>query len=829
MSVLKDASAALYGVRAANGVVLITTKKGKSGKPELNYSYNLGMQQPLGLPKPSDAINEMTLMNEKTMTNLNSPFLQYSAADFELYKSGKKQSSNWEDAAMTNSALSSQHNLSMSGSSNTLNYFFNFGNLNQDGYWISDDLKYKRSNVRANVDAKISKRLRTEMKLSGIMDNKNQPYASTDNVFKSLWRQSSLSPVFANNNPSYPGEAYDAANTVVLTNSDLSGYKKYENKWFQSSLALIYDVPYITGLEAKGMYSYDYNTSANKSYMKEYSLYSYNALDSVYTPNNAQSPSTIKRDFHEKTSTLLQFSLNYKRIFQEKHNVAGLLLYEEGTTDADNFLAMRELSLPIDQLFAGNQVNQIGSMDSNGLYKFANKALVGKFNYDYASRYIAEFSFRYDGSSKFKSDAQWGFFPAGSVGWRMSEEPFMKNSSKLSFVDNLKLRASYGMMGDDGAAAYQFLTGYDYPSSGYIFDDNFINGIGFRGMPNYNLTWYTAKTLNIGLDAMMWKGLLGFQLDVFQRDRSGLLGDRLMTLPGTVGSNMPQENLNSDRSRGYELMLSHHNKIGQVNYNLSAILSYTSTQTQYYERAVLGNSYENWHYNNNNRINNIWWGVESDGFFTSYNDIYENKVNQGGGNLETLPGDYNYSDWNEDGVIDGNDNHPIGLNNVPLMNYSFTIAADYKGFDVNFLFQGAAMSYVEYPEQLSVPFVWKNGNILTMFLDRWHPVDPGADRYDPATVWVPGDRPAIGRPIGKGTASVQNASYLRLKSADIGYTLPKPILSKLGIVATRVYLNSYNLFTITGVKYLDPEHPSDSNGYLYPISRTFNVGISVTF
>ncbi len=829
MSVLKDASAAIYGVRAANGVVLITTKKGKSGKTELNYSYNLGMQQPLGLPQPADAITQMTLMNEKTMTNFNNPFLQHSDAEFELYRSGQKQSSDWETVAIKDVAPMYQHNLSASGSNNTLNYYFNFGYLNQDGYWKSNDLNYKRYNVRANVEAQISKRLKTEMKLSGILDNKDQPFNSAETIFKSLWRQSATSPVFANNNPLYPGDAFDAANTVVITNSDLSGYRKYGNKWFQGSLALTYDIPYITGLSTRGMFSYDYNTSVNKSYRKEYSLYSYDPQNETYTPSIAQSPSAISREFYEKSATLLQLSLNYQRQFYEKHNVTALLLYEEGSIEGDNFMASRELSLPIDQLFAGNQVNQIGNMDLNGLYKFANKALVGKFNYDYASRYIAEFSFRYDGSSKFKKGAQWGFFPAVSVGWRISEEAFMRNSSTLSFINNLKFRASYGKMGDDGAAAYQFLTGYDYPSSGYLFNGNFINGIGFRGMPNYNITWYTAETANLGVDATLWKGLLGIQLDVFQRDRNGLLGNRLLTIPGTVGASMPQENLNSDRSRGYELMLTHQNKVGAVNLNLSAIFSYTNTQTRYFERAALGNSYLNWRNNNNNRNNNIWWGVESNGVYNSYSEIYSNSVNQGGGNIESLPGDYKYIDWNDDGVIDGNDDHPIGLRNVPLINYSFTTALDYKGFDVNLLFQGSAMTYVQYGDQLVTPFPWGNGNILTMFLDRWHPVDPNADRYDPTTVWVAGNRPPIGRPTGMGTAAVENASYLRLKSAEIGYTLPKPILSKIGIEATRIYLNGYNLLTFTGIKYLDPEHPSDTYGLLYPISRTFNVGISVNF
>lgn len=832
-SVLKDASAAIYGVKAANGVVLITTKKGSEGKVSLDYSFNYGIQQPIGLPNPVNAIDQMTLYNEYTMTRFDNPYLEFGEEDFEPYKNGTKTSSDWQKAAIRNSAPISQHNMSISGSSSILSYFFNFGYLKQEGFWKSGDLNYDRYNVRANVDARITKRLKAELKTSAIMDTKNQPYGETWQVFKSLWRQSSTAPIYANNNPEYPGKAYDAAHTVVMTTSDLSGYSQYQNKWYQSSLSLVYDVPYITGLTAKAMYSYDYNTSSSKSYKKEYSLYTYDTQYDKYIPEIANSPSSVNRNFYEKSQTLMQLSLNYDRTFG-KHHTSGLLLYEEGTQSGDNFFALRELSLPVDQLFAGNETNQRAGMSSslNDLYDFATRALVGRFNYDYASKYLLEFSFRYDGSSKFKKEKRWVFFPAVSGGWRISEESFIKNNPSLSFVNNLKMRASWGKMGDDALYEFQYLQGYNYPEKGYIFSGELINGLGFRGVPNPNLTWFEGTTINLGLDVSLWDKKLGIEFDVFQRDLNGLFATRELSLPGTVGTALPQENLNSKRSQGYELMLSHYNHIGEFNYNVTAILSYTSTKWKHYEQAEPLSAWDNWKNNLNNRNENIWWGLEDDGVFTSYDEIYGATVDQGGGNIDFLPGDYKYQDWNGDGVIDSNDKHPIALKNLPMINFSTNIGASYKNIDFNMLLQGAANTYIEYQDQLKTPFPWGFGNILDIYLDRWHPEDPKADRRDPSTVWIVGERPAMNRPTGEGTAAIQNATYLRIKSVEVGYTIPKAWIRKLGVASARVYVNAYNLATLTKLKYLDPEHPGDENnnlGYLYPLNRSYNVGINVSF
>ncbi len=469
-------------------------------------------------------------------------------------------------------------------------------------------------------------------------------------------------------------------------------------------------------------------------------------------------------------------------------------------------------------------------MDQNGIFEYASKSLVGRLNYDFDTRYLVELSFRDDGSSRFTENKQWGFFPAASVGWIISNEHFMKNSSSLSFISNLKLRASYGQMGDDGALNYQFLSGYDYPVGGYMWNGSFVNGVGFRPVANPNISWTTSSMVNLGLDASFWKDKLGLTVDVFQRDRDGLLAVRNETLPGTVGIQFPQENLNSDRTSGFEIALSYKNRTKKdFTYRISGMYSYTISQDRHVEIANFGNSFSNWRWNYSYRNKNLLFSQTVTGTFKSYDEIDNYNVNQGGGNKDLLPGDWKYEDWNGDGVIDDNDQHPIALTSIPLINASLNFSATYKNVDLSFLFQGAGLSYVQLPAQLIDPDPWGGGNILQDFQDRWHTVDPKADRYDPATKWVSGGRPPLGRPAGdNSTAGIKNADYIRLKTIELGYSLPKALLSKVGITNCRVYFNAYNLLTITGVPYIDPEHPGDDTGLLYPENKTFNFGFNVT-
>ncbi|MGX5857406.1 SusC/RagA family TonB-linked outer membrane protein [Dyadobacter jiangsuensis] len=851
ISILKDAAAAIYGVRAANGVVLVTTKRGASGRAKIEYSMYYGSQTALGLPKPVGAIDRYTLMNEKSMHNVNSPTIRYSESDFAPYREGKLQSTDWYDLVMQKRAPQQQHNLSASGgtSDGKVDYFINMGYMYQEGFWKSKDLNYDKYNLRSNINAQITKQLRASLKLSGIIDTKNNQQAGgMHEIYGPLWRAQPNETNYANNNPDYLFKMA-AGHPVALTTADISGYQKDNNKWLQSQFQLEYTVPHVEGLMAKGMFSYDTRINSNTNYKKSYNLYDYNASNGTYAPFANNLPDQLTRTYNTLPSTLMQVSLNYNRSFKEKHNVGALVLYEESTRSSDNFYASRELGIPMEYLFAGKAQNQVGNSNINAIWKNANKGLVGRLNYDFKGKYIADFSFRYDGSSKFPPGKQWGFFPAVSAGWRLSEEGFIKNNAAFRFLDNLKIRGSYGTMGDDGASSYQFVSGYDYPfngnsqalAGGYMFGGSFVNSLGFRNSPNPNITWYTVKTANAGLDAGFWNGLVEVTFDIFRRNRTGLLANRLMSLPGTFGATMPQENLNSDQTSGFEVSVSHRKRINEIRYNVSGNLSLTRTRNIYIERGRSGNSYDNWRNNRSNRFNDVWFGWGYEGQFQSYEQIAAHNAFVG---RATLPGDYIYEDWNSDGTIDDMDRHPIATTinpasnttvggdakkNHPLMNFGFSGSIDYKGFDLNILFQGAALSYVAYGEQLREPLAW-DGNALEFFMDRWHPNDPTADPYNPSTQWTKGYYAYTGTTADENSArNIQNGAYLRLKSAEIGYSLPKDLLKRVGVQGLRVYVNGYNLHTFTKVRGLDPEHPSELYGYMYPINRTINVGASISF
>ena len=845
ISVLKDASAAIYGVRAANGVVLITTKKGKSGHVELEYSGNVGWQNPSGAVKSVSAADWMTLKNEKSMHNVNGGTLVYDLDEIEAYRNGTKQGTDWYDAVMRPLAPQTQHSLSVRGGNDRTNYYMSAGYLYQESFLRSKSLDYDRFNVRSNISTKITDRLKVDLNMSGIMDQKDQPYQNSDWIIRAMQRAPATQPIYANNNPDYLLYGWiEGDNPVAMMDADQVGYKKYNNKWFQTSAQVTYDLPWIEGLQAKGMFSYDYQIADNKIYARTYNEYEYDEATDTYTARERESPSTYRREHYTKQSWLYQVSLNYAHTFNDAHNVSGLLLLEGQRRDGDNFFAKREMALDLDQLFAGNTTNQEGNMSTNydqnnpanrDLYQESNMGLVGKFGYDYKSKYLAEFSFRYDGSSKFGSGAQWGFFPSGSIGWRISEEDFWKESP-LSFINNAKVRASYGKLGDDRASNYQFITGYTYPSSGanntrpggYVFNGSYVNASESKGIINPDITWYIAKTFDVGVDLTAWDGLLGITADYFSRSRTGLLTTRATSLPTVVGASLPQENLNGDFTQGFDLEVSHYNRVGDFGYNLKAIFSYTRTKDTYIERGESGNSYENWRNNTNERYQNIVWGYGDGGRYTSYDDIANSDIYVGYG---TLPGDYKYEDYNGDGIISDLDKYPIGYENRPLINFSLNIGADWKGFDLNLLFQGAAMQYNRYIEQLREP-MWGNdySNALDYFMDRWHPVDPTADPYDPSTEWVSGEYAYTGTLADEYSAyNVHNSSYVRLKSAELGYTFPQKWIEKSGIKSLRLYVNGYNLFTIKGVPF-DPEHSgNDSYGNLYPLNRTFSVGVNVKF
>lgn len=846
ISTLKDASAAIYGVRAANGVVLVTTKSGKVQKAAIEYTGYYGIQTPAEILDPIGAYDRALLFNETTMRSTTNPTKTYDAQQLQDILDGKVPDTDWYGAILRNTAPQQQHNISIRGGNKTVDYYVNVGYNNQGSFFQTNSSKYERYNVRTNLNFNVIDHLKASVRLNYIQDRTRRQNIDTWQIFSKLWRSKPTDPIFANNTAPYYNHptSGDIENVVPLIHPELSGHKDNKKDIFQSNFSLNYDFSFVKGLSANFMFSYDKTFNDNSNFQKEYNEYTYNEVSDSYDVYTRRSPTSLNRHYDTGFSRLWNASLNFERTFIDVHHVNAMLLYEESYSQDYNLEASRYFSIPIPYLFAGDSENQVGT--GSGLNERANKALVGRLQYEYGGKYLANFSFRYDGSSLFPKGKQWGFFPSIELGYRISEEAFIKDN--LSWLDNLKIRGSWGRLGDDSAGKFQFIEGFDYPSGGrnynnppgYVFGSSFVNGLGFRNAPNMDITWFTATMKNIGLDADMWNGLLGFSFDVFQRDRDGLLDTPSIVVPGTFGTGLSQANLNADRTKGFELELRHRNSVNRnFSYNATGFVSMTRSMLTKKVQPSRSNSYDYWRNNVVGRYNDIWWGKEAAGSYQNYDEIANSIYSNSG----TLPGDPIYEDWNGDGVIDSNDDHPIATTvkdgdnndfqnkrNYPLMNFALTLGAQYKWFDISVQFQGSAMSYVSYGEQLYEPLAW-DGNALPVLFDRWHPVDPDVDPYNPTTQWISGRYP-----YGKMRAEVdskfniQNGAYVRLKNMEVGFTVPKNIVTdKLKINNIRLFVNAYNLFTITGVEGLDPERPTELYGYMYPLNRTFNFGGTIKF
>lgn len=850
VSVLKDASAAVYGLHSANGVILVTTKKGKNtGNYDIQYSVNRGRQQFLHVPHNVNAIQYMILANEKNRHNFSKDYMNYgdpshllfTDQNFEPFLNGSRQTTDWFDSVFVKTAPQVQHNITVSGGTDKLRFYSDIGYMNQESSLRSRDMNYHKWDFRSNVDADITKRLHATVSIDGYMDEVNQPNTDIWAIYKDVWIERPDVSVHANNDPARLNSyLVKSDNPIAMTDADMTGYSKYLNREFNGRVSLSYDIPKVEGLVAKALYNYHFHQSDNTDYHKAFTLYNYDSTTKSYRTSLRHADngmSSIQRAYYPSYSNLMQLSLSYQHSFLNAHHIGALALFEDAYGYADNFYAYRQLSLNSGYLFAGNATNQVGNMDKNGLWDNANQAFVGKLDYNYKGKYLVDFGFRYDGSSKFPPGSQWGFFPSVSAGWRINEESFVKNA--LPQLTNLKLRASYGKTGDDASAGNYPATvvGYNIVPNdiGYVFDGSFLGGVSPTSIPNPNLTWYTAKMFDIGGDFELWHGLLGGSFDWFNRQRDGLLGTAATVIPGTVGASLPQQNLNSDRTFGYEVVLTHRNTIGDLYYNISAQMSATEIRNGFLLESPAGNSYDQWRNRNSGRNKNIWWGKEYLGQFQSYGQIYNYPIAVGAGG--TVPGDYYYQDWNGDGVIDGNDDHPIANYGLPLFNYGFTLGASYKNVDLSLTFQGAAQVYYRYTETLAEPLSFGDAGTMTQFWDRWHPKDANADIYDPSTVWVPGYYASTGAPLADGTRAIQNASYLRLKTMELGYSIPRPLLNRVGVKEFRIYFSGYNLLTFTGLRDMDPEHPGGAGGavtnsvdtYKYPINKTYNIGASIKF
>lgn len=836
ISVLKDASAAVYGVKAANGVVLVTTQKGEVGKPVISYSGDYEIQAFTNTLTPLDAYHYAVLNTEAEINNGIAPnATMFSPEDIQAYKDGTKPSTNWYDLVTRPYADKQRHNISVNGGSERIQYFTSVGYTGEDGMWRSGDLNYQKYDLRASVTGEITDNLKMSLSIDGMQDRKNEPGAPAflpgviGSMYFSLFMQVPTNPVYANNNPEYLQDSYDGQHPLAISTADIGGYTHTKLKTFQGNYTITYDVPFIDGLNASVRYGYYNLDQYIKRWAPKFQMYTYEeSSDSYRNTATKNDPANLTGDYTTTQRHTLYGQLNYEKTWQKNYlNVTAV--YEQKQLKNDNLSAYSEFDANVDQFFAGTRNHRVTSAD---IFEINNQNIISKINYSFDAKYLLESGFNFGGSSQFPEGSRWGLFPYASAGWVISRENFFKSITPL--VTQLKLRGSWGKMGDDGAAAFQFLEGYDYPSGTYVFDDRITRGLGFRSIPNPNLTWSTSVTKNLGLDLEARNRLVYLSLDIFQRDRSGLLATRTMVIPATIGQSLSQENLNSDRTQGLEVVIGHARKSGDFQYDVSANMSFTRSRLIHIERNADPNSWENWRNNGMDRWNNIVWGYDYIGQFQSYEEILNSPLqgNHAQGNRFFNPGDLKYRDVNNDGLINRLDEIPIARGNTPEISFGIGNTFRYRQFDLDILLQGAAnVNYLnDGPWYAREGIHWVGRNGLMKFTDRWH----REDLFDKNSAWIPGRFPSTysrgpGTPstesnIANSTFWVNNSSYVRLKSVTFGYTFQHAFLTKIGVQSLRVVASGFNLITWTGLEDVDPERLQN---LIYPNTKTYNLGVNL--
>ena len=847
ISILKDASAAIYGMNSDNGVIIVTTKKGIKGKTKFSYSSFFGTKQPTTstMQKSVDAYTYRVMKNEMDRNIGNAP--TYSDAEIAKWKLGTDpgyQDFNWLDITLKPYATQQQHNLSMNGGNDNITFHSSLGYMEDNGLLKSDIQKYKKYNFRNNITAKLTKGLTAKISFAGKYDQNTSPQGSYFWLFKPIITADRGVGPYTVNYPTTHLSIVPSANQnpYAFATEDISGYDKWSNFQYQSTVELTYEVPNVKGLALGLLGAFDGNINDASNLKKAYYTYDYK----TDAPSAAMLPiyyNGITNFFRKDFQTQIQ----YKNTFAQFHNFGATLVYEMKTIDSKYLYAQREY----DDVYTHDIIDQ-GSLNNSSnkgnLTQQAFMSYLGRFNYDFKNKYLLEFTFREDGSYRYAPSKRWAFFPAVSGGWRVGEEAFIRNNAP--FISNLKIRGSYGLMGADAGDAFQYIGGYQFAGvdGGYVFNSSTLtNGMVPVGVINDNLTWVKTKTADIGVDLELWKGKFGFTMDLFQKNRNGLLGTRIQSVPNTFGASFPQENINSDMVKGIEFMVSHKNKIGDFDYGISANLTLSRKYLIHTERAAYTSSMEQWKdVWGNNRVLGREWGYEYSGQYTDITQ-YETSPLLGGtnGNSRMLPGSTRITDANGDGVINSNDILPIfwagqyqGYATNPPLQYGLNMNASWKGFDFNVLFQGSALFSVF----TKVDDIWgygRNPTLWEKYLDRWHTEDPTADPHDPATVWIQGKYEALKT---NQTGTTDNlitsewrfdASYLRIKSVELGYTLPVSVTRKIKIDNIRIYLNVFNLYTFCGkdVRGMDPEREEGSYvaDLTYPLLRSFNFGFNINF
>ena len=850
ISVLKDASAAVYGARAGNGVILVTTKRGEEGAPKISFNSSFTSQSATSFLKHVTPSQYVELIREANLNDFSDADATFTEEDVRNYEEGIEgyEGGNWIDALIKNNAPMQQYNLNISGGTDNVKYFSSFGYVDQESFFRSRDFDYKRYNIRSNIDINLNENLSLGVDMSYRQDIRERP---SKNALSDIWIDlSTAQPIYPTSLPdgvtppdpskpfvSYSGSTTGNRNPIARSSRNIFGtYDRFDNT-FRSKIGLSYKIPGVKGLELGANMNIQVLDRSEKSFRNPYNVYRYSQPDQTFTLEGVGNGiSSISDSQFRRTMLYPLLSAKYDRNFGS-HDLKVLVLAEQTRRSYSRFSATRKnlFTTSIPELFIGSENEQTNDGSSGS--DMGRKSMVARINYKFKDRYLFESTFRADGNVLFAPDNRWGYFPSFSLGWIASEEPFFSASENIS----LKLRASYSQMGNDsanGIRGFDYLAGYQSQNI-YLFGQNISNNtIRTLGEVNPFLSWEVISMYNLGLEGTFLQGRLQVELDYFYRKRENILSNDQKSVAREGGFNLPLTNINVSDDRGIELSAIFQQNLGDFRISLAPNFAIGK------EKFVVRNDLEKFTdpdyiriYGREGQWVNRRFGYLSDGIFMSQDEINNHPtIQDGNGNLTLRPGDIKYIDLDNNDTINFRDQDVIGYaSNMPEITYGMGVNIKYKNLQLSTGFQGASKFsiYINGP----AANMFNNGSIPLAYQYRYawqpHPDNPNVNINPEAML------PSASLSSSTNNSKVsdfwlRDVRYLRVKNINLSYNIPEKTFKKIGLKSTQVYVSSENLTSWTNLgiykNTFDPEFdPGTQATRRYPITRSYTVGLRVLF
>ena len=855
ISVLKDASATIYGLGAQNGVILITTKKGQVRKPSVNFSANVSLASPV---VPRDVESWTSFMKwENAMSDVAKMSHRFSDETIAAYERGDEGLvyTDWYNEVYRKFAVNQQYNVSLTGGTETVNYYFGANYADDNPILKGDSYGYKRYGFNGNISVKLTPAL-TMRYTTSVRQSNNLGMGDFDmdwNIFYYIYQSNPMVGVHTKDNPNHYSDVEEHTNPVALLDTDASGFTKTDRKDFNNTVDFTYDAPFLKGLQFQATGAYDFGRMKQRTLVKKMKLYNY-LTDISEQGMETRQETQYAEMWNDNTRVYGRFQALYNRQFGA-HNISAMLGGELTSITNAMIGASRYYGVDGDHyLYTHDVINQaLASRDDNQGTRSSSRTAgyIGRLNYNYMGKYLVELMGRYDGNYMFQRGKRWSLFPSYSLGWRLSEEKFFKNL--FPFVNNLKFRWSDGFTGAPQGSAYAYINGYTASGSWVFSDGGTTTGYANSQVANTILTWAKVRMMDFGVDWELWQGKFGGTFDWFKRQMLGTAAVRNASLPDFYAVSLPSENLNRSENVGMELSLYHRNSIGNFSYRVQATATFSRNRPTYIESEntrVYKSSMDYWKNGTLNRWNGYMGGSTyhwTGNRFTSVNDANASEVlyttdGSKEGNRGLIVGQYELVDRNGNGYIDGEDVfYTWGSGNPPLQ-FGLNFSGSYKNFDFALLFNGATMKYKSYGLSAYAGF-GKLNYLPSHYTDAYHVANYGDDPWNPETQWVEGYWPALVRVAQVGSYNSPsygnnqpynyvNASFLRLKTIELGYRVSPNFLRKMGIKSARVFFNGGNLLTICNplLKYVDPEsNDSGRAGGEFQINKTYSFGFNLNF